>query len=161
MPKVIDLPTATTLDSGDYLIMEKSSGGTKKITKSNALSNIGTTPSSVAASTSTLVSGAWTSIGTMSLDAGVWVVSAQINFTSISGTFRIGMNISVDGTLDNKYGCIVIPFSGSSSQAVVLNATRIVNFANGGTIYLLGYQTSGSSVPIGTSASRITAVRII
>lgn len=37
MPKVIDLPTATTMDDGDYLIMEESTGGTKKITRINAL----------------------------------------------------------------------------------------------------------------------------
>lgn len=37
MPKVIDLPTATTMDDDDYLIVEKSSGGTKKITRSNAV----------------------------------------------------------------------------------------------------------------------------
>lgn len=36
MPKVIDLPTATSMDNGDYLIMEESSGGTKKITRANA-----------------------------------------------------------------------------------------------------------------------------
>lgn len=35
MPKVIDLPTATMMDDNDYLIMEESSGGTKKITKAN------------------------------------------------------------------------------------------------------------------------------
>lgn len=37
MPKVIDLPTATTMDSGDYFVMEESSGGTKKITKGNSV----------------------------------------------------------------------------------------------------------------------------
>lgn len=35
MPKVIDLPTATSMDNSDYLLMEESTGGTKKITKSN------------------------------------------------------------------------------------------------------------------------------
>lgn len=35
MPKVIDLPTATSMDNGDYIIMEESGGGTKKITKAN------------------------------------------------------------------------------------------------------------------------------
>lgn len=38
MPKVIDLPTATSMDDGDYLLMEESTGGTKKITKYNAIS---------------------------------------------------------------------------------------------------------------------------
>lgn len=37
MPKVIDLPTASTMDDGDYLIMEESTGGTKKIARINAL----------------------------------------------------------------------------------------------------------------------------
>lgn len=36
MPKVIDLPTATSMSDSDYLIMEASGGGTKKITKANA-----------------------------------------------------------------------------------------------------------------------------
>lgn len=42
MPKVIDLPTATSMDNGDYLLMEESTGGTKKITLSNS-HNIQTT----------------------------------------------------------------------------------------------------------------------
>lgn len=37
MPKVIDLPTATSMSDSDYLIMESSGGGTKKITRANAL----------------------------------------------------------------------------------------------------------------------------
>ena len=37
MPKVIDLPTETSMDNGDYLLMEKSTGGTKKITRENAV----------------------------------------------------------------------------------------------------------------------------
>lgn len=36
MPKVIDLPTSTSMSDSDYFIMEQSSGGTKKITKQNA-----------------------------------------------------------------------------------------------------------------------------
>lgn len=35
MPKVIDLPTSTSMSDSDYLIMEASGGGTKKITKAN------------------------------------------------------------------------------------------------------------------------------
>lgn len=37
MPKVIDLPTASSMDDTDYLLMEESSGGTKKITRANAI----------------------------------------------------------------------------------------------------------------------------
>lgn len=37
MPKVIDLPTVTDMDDGDYFVMEESTGGTKKINKSNAI----------------------------------------------------------------------------------------------------------------------------
>lgn len=37
MPKVIDLPIATSMDGTDYLIMEESTGGTKKITRTNAV----------------------------------------------------------------------------------------------------------------------------
>lgn len=37
MPKVIDLPTVTSMANGDYLLAEKSTGGTEKITKGNML----------------------------------------------------------------------------------------------------------------------------
>lgn len=37
MPKVIDLPTVTSITSSDYLIAEASGGGTKKITLKNAI----------------------------------------------------------------------------------------------------------------------------
>lgn len=40
MPKVIDLPTSTSMSDSDYFIMEASGGGTKKITKDNALTPI-------------------------------------------------------------------------------------------------------------------------
>ena len=40
MPKVIDLPTSTSMSDSDYLIMEASGGGTKKITKNNALTPV-------------------------------------------------------------------------------------------------------------------------
>lgn len=39
MPKVIDLPTATSIGGSDYVIMESSGGGTKKITANNAFAN--------------------------------------------------------------------------------------------------------------------------
>lgn len=39
MPKVIDLPTSTSMSDSDYLIMEASGGGTKKITRANAISS--------------------------------------------------------------------------------------------------------------------------
>lgn len=46
MPKVIDLPTSASMSTSDYLIMEESGGGTKKISRWNALgedlSNIAT-----------------------------------------------------------------------------------------------------------------------
>lgn len=43
MPKVIDLPTSSSMNNNDYFVMESNGGGTKKITKSNAvnLSNLG------------------------------------------------------------------------------------------------------------------------
>lgn len=37
MPKVIDLPTVTNMDSDDFFVMEESTGGTKKITNKNVL----------------------------------------------------------------------------------------------------------------------------
>lgn len=40
MPKVIDLPTTSAIDNGDYLIMEESTGGTKKITRGNTLGTV-------------------------------------------------------------------------------------------------------------------------
>lgn len=52
MPKVIDLPTSTSMSDSDYLIMEQSSGGTKKITRGNAI------PTSTASGIVTRTSGA-------------------------------------------------------------------------------------------------------
>lgn len=37
MPKVFDLPTVTDMDDADFFLMEESTGGTKKINKSNAV----------------------------------------------------------------------------------------------------------------------------
>lgn len=37
MPKVIDLPSSTSMSNSDYFIMEASGGGTKKINRWNAL----------------------------------------------------------------------------------------------------------------------------
>lgn len=58
MPKVIDLPTATSMDEADYFLMEESGGGTKKITRSNSVDKITTVSNPVTQTSGGTVSGA-------------------------------------------------------------------------------------------------------
>lgn len=77
MPKVIDLPTSTSMSNSDYLIMEQSGGGTKKITRANALSPIGTVIEAENSAAVTVTNNTATSLCSISLPAGQWVIDGR------------------------------------------------------------------------------------
>lgn len=162
MPKVIDLPTATSMDDADYLIMEESGGGTKKITAANAVSTlgIGYTPSSTTASVATISSGTVAKIAEITLSAGSWILSACVRLTGTSGTFRAAASLSTSSTsVQYGYGFAQMSVTSDNTNPA-LNVTRIFSLSGSTTIYLLAFQASGSSVTVDTNGSRITAVRI-
>lgn len=115
MPKVIDLPTATTMDNGDYLLMEESSGGTKKITRQNAVSKEFTFTSKIINSQATL-------------DAAVTSGNCALY---CNGTFTIGSTEIRQYTRGMAWN---IPNS-TDGVAIFVTSTRtlIVGFRNGGT----------------------------
>lgn len=162
MPKVIDLPTATTLDSGDYLIMEESSGGTKKITADNALTalQVGYTPSSATADVTTVPNSTVTKIAEITLPKGKWIVSACVRFTNTSGNFRAAAAISLSSTgINYGYGFMQMSVTSDNTNPA-MNVTRILNLSASTTIYLVAFQSSGSSLTIPSGDNRITAIKI-
>lgn len=158
MPNVIDLPTATTMDDSDYLIMEESTGGTKKITRANALfKNIVTG----AASVTNLASGTTTTMASCTLTKGVWIVTAQARFANASGNYRIIANISLSGALEAADGGFVQISNTTGNYAPSFNAVRVLNItAASKTVNLVGQQNSGAAIDVSSTDTLIKAVRI-
>lgn len=159
MPKVIDLPTATTMDDGDYLLMEESTGGTKKITKSNALKN-----SYLSAGNSGSVSipaRTRTDVCSLTLTPGVWVITGQVTSDGGSTTGMASLCITTQsGT--NQY-----TVGGYFAQNIEagwksITTSRIINVtASSQVVYLTFYHENGSNRNIpGTNNANMQAVRV-
>lgn len=155
MPKVIDLPTATTMDDSDYLLMEESTGGTKKITRANVVSPIGTIYSAVS-SASSLSTNSATVIASLNLSKGSYVVNAQ--FRGEGGTgFTYYVSIST-GTGFQPPGLVMFPASANSDTSFTIS--RPISLSSAGTVNLVAYQGSGSAKTLNTSYCRLDAIRI-
>ncbi len=160
MPKVIDLPTSTSMSDSDYLIMEASGSGTKKITRTNALSPIGTvvrqSNAAMSVPNNTLVD-----VVQISLPAGVWVVSAQVVMNS-GGTSGLAA-----GCISTESQTLQAWSHGGYSQQMIpsaeywgFNLMRILNLSATTTVYLVVRQRSGQAKNIDANASDLSAVRI-
>lgn len=160
MPKVIDLPTASSMDDSDYLLMEESTGGTKKITKSNALKNIGvvvranTTLNSISSET-------YTNLASLTLSAGKYIVVGQARWQGGENTQNIVSISTASQTVQPEQAGFAQFASNSSTLYVAESVTRILDLSSTTTIYLVGYQTSGSAKNIvATSQCSLHAIRI-
>lgn len=159
MPKVIDLPTATTMDDGDYLLMEESTGGTKKITRANALSPIGTIVSESGTLTS-IPNNSNTDLCTLSLSRGKWIVVGQSYWEGGSNFSNWACISTASATKQISYGGF--QQMGASSE-IAMSLTRVINVTGTSqTIYLVGYQNSGSAKGIAGAPMRnnLNAIRI-
>lgn len=159
MPKVIDLPTATTMDNGDYFVMEESTGGTKKITKSNALSPIGTVIEAENSAAITVANNTATSLCSISLPAGQWVVDGQVGMSGGTAAGYMAGCINTSVAIAWTYGRTAsIPLTGTALAGVHLS--RILQLNTTTTIYLVGYQTSGGNKTADSRACYLAAIRI-
>lgn len=158
MPKVIDLPTATSMTDSDYLIMEASGGGTKKITRTNALVKDIVTG---AASVSSLASGTTATLASCTLTKGVWIVTAQTRFNNASGNYRIIASISLSGALEAADGGFIQISNTTGNYAPSFNMVRVLNItAASQTVNLVGQQNSGGSIGVSSTDTLIKAIRI-
>lgn len=160
MPKVIDLPTATTMDDGDYLLMEESTGGTKKITRANALSPIGTMYSAVSSVTSVSGSNATVNFASVTVPAGTYVVCAQCRMQNPNNE-TVMVNFEINDA--SSFGWV----NGHAQQIMAppLNdfrttLCRIFRVTQQTTFYLLGAK-QGSAITLDSATyNRIYAVKI-
>ena len=158
MPKVIDLPTATSMDDGDYLLMEESSGGTKKITRANALSPIGTTVFAAGTATS-LPNGTNTNLASLTLQKGTWIVVGQAYWEGSSTTTNWACISTSSASLQISNG----GYEKAIATQIGMSLSRIITVSSTSqTIYLVGYQNSGLAVSMAGAPGRnnLTAVRI-
>lgn len=160
MPKVIDLPTSTSMTASDYLIMEASGGGTKKITKANALSEIGQFVSD-ASTVNTLPNATYVNLCSVTLTRGKWVLSGQVRLNpSSSGTLDVSLSTTAgditigSGGLDQRYIT-----GGVGMQTVGVSSVLDIS-ASSATVYLVARQTTGADVSITASRQFIKAVRV-
>lgn len=139
MPKVIDLPTSTSMASSDYFVMESSGGGTKKITKAN-----------VEAVSSTTIS---TASGWSASENAVYKTGRVVWFVLwVQGTLASGWNTI--GTLPTGYRPIKAFDSlqvdnGASSPAAQVKITT------SGEIQI--YKLSGSSTAFRLASTFISS----
>lgn len=162
MPKVIDLPSATSMNNNDYFIMESNGGGTKKITRSNALpsTNPGIRYTTTPTDLSTVASGQNVDVTSMTLEPGIWIITGQVKISG--GDFNLQIGISgTSGDLQPSGGgnCAVRPTL-SASVWTVIHSSRIVYFAAQTTVYLVCWQDSGVARSINRYDTGMRAVRV-
>lgn len=158
MPKVIDLPTATSMDSGDYFVMEESTGGTKKITRANALAaNIVTASSSL----TSVPSGSYTTLCSMSLTKGTWIVTGQIRITA-NANYEINAAISTSPSTGEAIEGGYVQMQATTGIPLIATtiSRQITVSATSQTIYLIMRQYSGSAKATTEGQNNMKAVRI-
>ena len=155
----ISANSGLTLASGQYITTSHS--GTVSAPTSTQVggiingSSISTTPP-----TSATIS----SIGSIALTAGTWVLSATRQYNNSQNTSRL--NFSYGDTLrtsatqtssDNKYGMVSVPFSNQINYA---NISAIVSLTASATVYLNVYIEYTTAPAIGNTNFLFSAVRI-
>lgn len=146
MPKVIDLPTATTMDNDDYLLMEESTGGTKKITRGNAVNKfLSFYPISIAS-----ISDLNTAVtnGSSALYFSTDVVVGGVTIPTYSRGFTINPNGSADGVViavdanKNFYKCFRNGSTWSGRTDKTTAVSGVVTRTSGGTVSASTVRTS-------------------
>ena len=158
MPKVIDLPTSTSMSDSDYFIMEASGGGTKKITKQSAIKPTGTYISATNSSALSVSSGTYTNLLSISITKGIWIISANVRMSGggSGGMIIAGISdVSKDAQGGSNTSYTAIPASADNRS---ISMSRIYATGTTKTIYLVGFQSSGSAKTAGANQCMIRAV---
>ena len=153
------LTSGLKLASGQYITTSHS--GTISAPTSTQVGGIitGSSISTTPPTTATI-----SSIGSIALTAGTWVLSATKQYNNSQNTTR--MNFSYGDTLrtsatqistDNKYGMVSVPFSNQINYA---NISAIVSLTASATVYLNVYMEYTSVPSIGNANFLFNAVRI-
>jgi len=115
------------------------------------IANIGTVSNADESSGVSASSSSWTTIKTLSLAKGTYVITGDLTFENNSNGIRI-MILDTTETETNLYDNSVL-----ASGRADLNKTRIFELNVTTTIYLRAYQSSGSTMSV---RGRIKAIRI-
>lgn len=161
MPKVIDLPTASSMNDSDYLLMESSGGGgTKKITRANMLSDIGSDYQYISTSLTQIpvTTGAThANICQITLTPGVWIIQGNVRHEGgYNGLGAMGIS-RTSGASDTDLAYIqysVTAWTSNPSHSVC----AIRSITQSETLYLVAFQNSGSVKNL--SVGSIRAIRI-
>lgn len=160
MPKVIDLPTATTMDNDDYLLMEESTGGTKKITKANALSPIGDIVSAESSLTS-ITNNTLTELCQMTLPAGSWVITGQVRLNPGTANVHILAAISTtQSDFGTASGGLSQDYHTGNQGMITVGLTRVDKLTASTTYYLVAKQIAGQNISITGRQQFMKAIRI-
>lgn len=161
MPKVIDLPTSTSISDSDYLVMESSSGGTKKITRNNVMSGIGDTVR-INSALSSIADNTETDLCSITLTKGIWIIVGQFRMASGALNYQASISISTtSGSSTTTWGGYdQFPVTSNMGNLSV-TTTRILNVtATSQTVYLVGWQNSGAARSITQGGTNLYAVRV-
>lgn len=103
-----------------------------------------------------LASGTWTKLGSVTLDAGVWVVVFSAQFGS-NATGRRSINLSTTSGSTSLNVQAALQLQAANGGYTVVSRANILDVSTTTTYYLNGYQNSGSTL---TTTSDIRAARI-
>ena len=121
---------------------------------------IGTVVEDDVSSNVSCANNAYTSLGSITLTAGTWVISAHIYFVSSSGGVRTVVVSTASGSTSPRDAEVRTATSipgGASNQNIRASTTRIVTITANTTYYLKAYQSSGAAL---NATGNIKAVRV-
>ncbi len=166
MPHVINLPTATSMDDGDYLIMEESSGGTKKITRKNALSHIGSTIDAQNSNVITVPTNTVTNCLSISIPTtGTYIIVANVRISARTNSSFEASISTVETSIQNTvFGGYMQLASTTNTSSLGFNLTRAFTITQTSTlpynVYLNVWQGSGANQTIAAKTANLRAVKI-
>lgn len=157
MPKVIDLPTATSMSDSDYLIMEASGGGTKLITLANAKSNQLLWAGN--SSALTVANNTVTDLVSLTLTSGKWLIVAQCaaDGGSTEGLCTLCLS-TVSGTNQPTSGSYIAQQMAAGWMSLMVS--KIIEVTNSQTIYLVFMHRNTGKRTVAVNAANMRALRI-
>lgn len=145
----VDKVSGKGLSTNDYTTAEKN-----KLAAVGTQSIAGTTTGTQSIPNATL-----TTVRTLSLAAGTWLIIGQIDYAPVNNTFAPYMAAWLGPSAGSR--AYAATETGTSRTGnTTLQVTTVQRFTEQTTVYLTAFQGNGSALNVNNSATYINAVRI-
>ena len=146
--------------NGDYQLIGRASNGTLTWKNENILTDatVGTVVTkSVSSASISIPASTATTVTSVSLAKGTWVINGNSRITSVSADKIYGLSITTTGNNYLYANEGIVAVHSSQSGTIVPNVSRILTLNSASTVYLCCYATAAAAI----SDAHLTAVRII